>query len=352
MAPLYHELSRHSEIDIVVVHTGQHYDKDLYNVFYSQFDLPRPHYDLNVRKGDPCDRVGAIISGMASVLKKEDPDYVVVFGDVDSTFAAAVAARRGGIKLIHIEAGLRSFDLSMPEEMNRILVDRMSDMLFITEESGMKNLQAEGISEDKCHLVGNILIDAMDQFGFLKKGPMEEPFILWTIHRPSNVDEKSELQKVLDLLKVALDHCCVIWPVHPRTEKALKALETDQDWSDLRHDDRLKLLKPEGYKQFTNLLASSSVVVTDSGGVQEEACYLGVPCLTLRNNTERPSTVEAGANSLIYEKDKVLFEESLRRAIVSEGSWDIPPLWDGKTSRRTVEIILKSINTEVSNSYL
>lgn len=336
IAPIMKELARYpGRFDPVLVHTGQHYDAKLSDVFFRDLDIPAPDHFLGVGAGTPAQQAAAIMEKFDELCVAERFDRVLVVGDVTSTFACAVSAVKRGIPVDHVEAGLRSFDRTMPEEINRIITDSISDLLLVTEPSGVKNLLNEGHQQGQIKLVGNVMIDSLrthlDRATTLAKwrdfGTSPRAYALVTLHRPSNVDDLRKLQVLVSGLTAIAKQVPVIFPVHPRTRKNLSLTE---------RNGVLKICEPLGYLDFLSLMASARVVITDSGGIQEETTALGVPCLTLRANTERPITVEVGTNTLVGEQiEKV---EGLL-ADVLEGRYKkglVPDLWDGQASSRIV----------------
>jgi UDP-N-acetylglucosamine 2-epimerase (non-hydrolysing) len=263
----------------------------------------------------------------------------MVLGDVNATLYAALAAQKAGLPIAHVEAGLRSFDPNMPEEGNRIHVDKLSDLLFVSEESGVANLQKEGHSGHIFH-VGNVMIDTLEStLPYLPKMNWPEGYILWTVHRPSNVDRREDLEAMTDLLKAVLDLCPVVLPLHPRTRKALIRYGLMDDWIQMAQH-RLTLTEPMGYRDFLASMTAARAVVTDSGGVQEEAYYLKVPCITLRPNTERPSTLVGGGNMLMDKKDITQIIEALSPVQLQSRMWEVPELWDGKAADRILDTLI------------
>lgn len=345
LAAVHHALAaRSTEFKHLIVHTGQHYDPLLSDVFFEQLKIPQPNYNLGVPGGDREQVIQATADAFEKVLPEIKPDIVLVYGDVNGAVGGARAAKKLGYKVGHVEAGLRSFDESMPEEHNRIAIDQIADVLFCTEESGMKNLEKEGITREK-HLVGNVMIDTLVRMLPLSKNaslPFELPqtFIVATIHRPSNVDRLETLERVLFFLnKVGSKvgpHMSIILPVHPRTRHMI------EDSGKGLIGGNIIMIDPLGYLSFMHLLQKSLCVITDSGGIQEEATFLGKRCFTLRKNTERPSTIESGSNVLIdidkeEDRQKVLdFAKNPKNPHVK-----VPELWDGKTGERIVDILLK-----------
>jgi UDP-N-acetylglucosamine 2-epimerase (non-hydrolysing) len=318
-----------------LVHTGQHYDPNMSDVFFEQLDMPRPHVNLAVGSGTQASQTAEIMTRFERVVLEDKPDVVVVYGDVNSTLAAALVCAKLLIPVAHVEAGLRSFDRSMPEEINRVLTDQVSDVLFTPSEDGIDNLVREGIGKEKIHLVGNVMIDTLMRL--LPKTEQRNPanlperYVLLTLHRPANVDTSETLREIVTTLDDIGREVPVIFPVHPRTADRLKELGTH-----LRH---FHLLEPVPYLEFLALQRSAMAVVTDSGGVQEETTYLGVPCLTVRDNTERPVTVTIGSNMLVG-RDMLRLRRGLQN--VMNGDWktgQIPQLWDGQAGQRIAAIL-------------
>ena len=355
VAPLMAEMRRHPEIDPVLVHTGQHYDYAMSQVFFDQLNMPEPNYNLEVGSGSHHSQTGEIIKRFGELANKERPDMVLVAGDVNSTIACAMVAAKEHIPVVHVEAGLRSFDRSMPEEINRLLTDSISDLLFTTEASANVNLANEGIPKAKVHFVGNLMIDslvgALDlaRRSVLCKELSLKPggYAVLTLHRPSNVDDRTQLRKTIEAILAIAKHIPVLFPCHPRTaarisEAGISALTT---WEGGPISvDGLWKMPPASYLDFLGLVDKAAFVLTDSGGIQEETTYLGVPCLTYRDNTERPVTVSLGTNKLIGSNPTLLEREAL--AILdngmrkpANGASVRPPLWDGKTAPRIVDVL-------------
>jgi UDP-N-acetylglucosamine 2-epimerase (non-hydrolysing) len=318
-----------------LVHTGQHYDRNMSDVFFRQLEIPEPDVNLGVGSGSHAAQTAEIMRGFEPVVLEHKPDIVLVYGDVNSTVAAALVCSKLLIPVGHVEAGLRSFDRTMPEEINRIVTDRLSDVLLTPSQDGDANLEHEGVSRDKIHRVGNVMIDSLIQFlpaarkcasnGFPKR------LALVTLHRPSNVDDSKNLQRVLDSLREASERIEIVFPVHPRTRQRIKEFGLSVP--------RLHLVDPLPYVEFLALQTRAAVVITDSGGIQEETTYLGVPCLTMRENTERPVTVTLGTNVLVGEdKDRLTCE--LKNILDGKGKKGaIPPLWDGHAGDRIAEVL-------------
>lgn len=331
----------------VLVHTGQHFDKNMSEVFFEQFKLRQPNYIMDIKGQSPASQIGAIIIELEKIIQIEKPDLVIVVGDVNSTMAASISANKCGVKVAHLESGLRSFDLEMPEEINRLVTDKIADIFFVTEQSGYDHLVNEGTDKSKIHFVGNTMIDTLVAFepeiqrsDILHRLDMDsKPFVLMTMHRPSNVDSKERLEILLDII----DHICVnqflIWPIHPRTLSNLKKFDLYQ-----RFEANKKIIttEPLDYFAFQKLISAAAFIVTDSGGIQEETTFRRIPCLTLRENTERPSTVTIGSNELIsYNAEAVIAKiEEIVHGKYKQGQ--IPPLWDGKATER-IALVLKNI---------
>lgn len=358
IAPLMRVMAKHPNIKPILVHTGQHYDEKLSDVFFRQMGIPSPDINLEVGSGSHAWQTAEILKRIEPVLLEEKPNLVLVVGDVNSTIAVSLAAVKLGQRVVHVEAGLRSFDRTMPEEINRILTDALADYLFVTEEDAIHNLLKEGRPRERIHLVGNVMIDALRQFlpiaqkskigaqlGLLD-GQGFIPFAVLTLHRPSNVDSLPTLEKLLGAIDSVAEELPVIFPVHPRTQQRL----TD---SGAKHHPRLRLILPIGYLDFLCLLERARIVLTDSGGIQEETTALGVPCLTLRENTERPITITEGTNQLVgQDPAKIL---SATRQILSGDTKPgrIPKLWDGHAAERIVEILLREMaDSTLSSGHL
>ena len=331
------------DLDVQLVHTGQHFDARMADVFFEQFGLSPDHW-LGVEPGTPNTQMAHIMLGLERVVNEERPDLMLVVGDVNSTLAGAITANKLGIPLGHLESGLRSRDRGMPEEINRILTDQITDHYFITEQSGMDHLLAEGRPREAMHFVGNTMIDTLVKFeGRIQAAKVLEELglpggthVLMTIHRPATVDDPQELAKLVDLIAlVAKDHP-VVFPVHPRTTNNLKKFGLQDRLSGIKG---LILGGPMDYFAFQKLIATCAFVITDSGGIQEETTYRQVPCLTLRPNTERPCTVTLGTNELIT-FDLPALQEAIGR--IHAGTFkqgEVPPLWDGKATERVVEVL-------------
>jgi UDP-N-acetylglucosamine 2-epimerase (non-hydrolysing) len=349
VAPLHKALQQYSDsVRHLIVHTGQHYDEVMSKVFFDDLELPHPHFYLGVGSGTHAEQTSKVMLGVERVLTEQRPDLVVVVGDVNSTVAASLVSVKMGIPVAHVEAGLRSFDRTMPEEINRMLTDVISEYLFVSEPSGLHNLRREGVAENKIFYVGNVMIDSLvhyrekavrlpvlDQF---KVKPKQ--YTLVTLHRPSNVDTEEGLGKIVSIFEKLSERTSIIFPVHPRTRKMLERFGLGGQAGRIPN---LTITEPLGYLEFLCLMDKARLIVTDSGGIQEETTFLGIPCLTLRENTERPVTTEIGTNELcgldvakIVQKSYEVFDGRPKQG-------RIPELWDGLAARRIAEIIVKKI---------
>jgi UDP-N-acetylglucosamine 2-epimerase (non-hydrolysing) len=352
IAPLMAQYNQHNDIRAILVHTGQHYDQEMSNLFFSELGIPEPDINLEVGSGSHAIQTAEIMKRFEPVLIDYQPDVVVVVGDVNSTIACGLITVKLHIKLAHVEAGLRSFDRSMPEEINRILTDAISDLLFCTEQAGMDNLRAEGIRSDKIYMVGNVMIDTLLSHldrarqstiveDLLHQGYLDgNGFAVLTLHRPSNVDDPVVFSRILDALEVIQKDMPVLFPVHPRTRNQISSLGF-QARVDKLHN--LHIMNPIGYLDFLKLQADARVILTDSGGIQEEATILKVPCITLRHNTERPVTAAIGSNQVVgTDTEKII---AAYKDVVND-KWrkpQIPPLWDGHAAERIVEILQQKL---------
>jgi len=335
-APTMAAIERRNGTRQTLVHTGQHYDFNMSDVFLQQLGMPTPHINLAVGSGSHAQQTAEIMCRLESVLLDCKPELVVVYGDVNSTVAAALVCAKLLIPVAHVEAGLRSFDRTMPEEVNRLLTDQISDILLTPSSDAGENLLHEGIAKEKIRFVGNVMIDTLvrllPQASRLGSEALPEQYVLVTLHRPSNVDDSAVLNQILDSILQGCEHLAVVFPVHPRTRKRLRCFADGST--------RLHLMEPAPYLQFLALQRGAAAVVTDSGGIQEETTYLGVPCLTVRENTERPVTVTMGTNILVgRDMDRLRME--LHSIIKGDGKrGHIPPLWDGHSAERIAEILI------------
>jgi len=334
-APVMRALETWPDARQTLIHTGQHYDRNLSDIFFSELNMPAPDVNLEVGSGSHAVQTAEVMKRFEAVVLERKPDLVLVYGDVNSTVAATLVCSKLLIRVGHVEAGLRSFDRTMPEEINRIVTDQLADLLFTPAEDSDVNLQREGVPAEKIHCVGNVMIDSLIQLlpavkRFSKNG-LPQRYALVTLHRPSNVDDSANLKNILESLLEVNERLEVVFPAHPRTRQRIDRLGVNIE--------KLRFLEPLPYIEFLSLQRRAVVVITDSGGVQEETTYLGVPCLTMRNNTERPVTVDMGTNVLVG-RDRRLLNSELTRILegrAKKGS--IPPLWDGRASDRIVQVL-------------
>jgi len=344
IAPILAELAEYPHVRTTLVHTGQHYDAQMSDAFFANLEIPRPDVNLKVQSAGAVTQIADIMTRLEPVLDSARPDVVVVVGDVNSTAAAALTAVKLGRPVAHVEAGLRSFDRTMPEEVNRVLTDAVSDLLFTTEPSAGENLAREGVAAERIHFVGNVMIDTL--FRYREKA--RESTVLdrlaltpggyaaLTLHRPSNVDDEGALGMLLEAVGRVQAEIPVVFPVHPRTRRRLEALRAV-----LPPMPGLLLAEPLPYLDFIQLMAEARCVLTDSGGIQEETTALGIPCLTLRNSTERPVTVSRGTNRIVGTDPEAIYQSW--RAVAA-GTWpvgELPELWDGKAAGRIVRTLLE-----------
>jgi len=348
IAPLQELMQQYNNFNPILLHTGQHYDKRMSQIFFDELSLPKPDIYLGIGSGTHTWQTANVMLKFEEIIVREKPDLVLVVGDVNSTLACSLVATKLHIPVAHIEAGLRSFDRTMPEEINRQITDLLSDYLFTTSPEAEKNLINEGIDKDKIYYVGNVMIDTLNKFRecassvSLPSNVHFDKYALLTLHRPSNVDDKDTLNSILDALDYIQKHLPIVFPIHPRTRKMFKTFNLEKRVNQMSN---LILTEPLGYLQFIKLMMNAQLVLTDSGGIQEETTVLGVPCLTLRNNTERPITITSGTNILVGMESKAIIHQA---DIILNGDskkGQIPPLWDGKAAIRIIEIL----NTQLSN---
>jgi UDP-N-acetylglucosamine 2-epimerase (non-hydrolysing) len=374
-------------IESVLVHTGQHYDEAMSDRFFADLNIPKPNVHLGAGSGSHAVQTAEIMKRFEDVLLKEQPDLLIVVGDVNSTLACSLVAAKisfdsNGTRPIiaHVESGLRSFDRGMPEETNRILTDHLADLLFVTEESGLTNLRQEGIPDDKVHFVGNTMIDSL--LAFRHKADLSHiletlglrgndvatestngvsPYALLTLHRPSNVDQREAFLNILEGLEELAYSCPIIFPAHPRTQKRIAEFGLERFFSihnssnngsapaSINANGKICLVDPLGYLDFLCMMANAAVVVTDSGGIQEETTALGVPCVTVRENTERPITIQVGTNVLAGTSADGI-RRAARQQIKSKGTGAIPEAWDGKAAQRILDVICKELGKKQVNA--
>jgi UDP-N-acetylglucosamine 2-epimerase (non-hydrolysing) len=349
IAPVMRAFEARGNFECLLVHTGQHYDENMSRLFFDELGIPKPDVNLEVGSSSHAVQTAEIMKRFEPVVLDYKPDYVLVVGDVNSTIACGLVAVKLSVKLIHVEAGLRSFDRSMPEEINRMLTDSISDLLFVTEQSGIDNLKNEGVNSDKVHLVGNVMIDTLlanreksekseilEKYNLQKKG-----YSVITLHRPSNVDCLENFEKIISAFEVIEKDLKLVFPIHPRTRSNLKGTELGDR---IEVIENLLLLDPIGYLDFLWLTSNAAFVMTDSGGIQEETTILSVPCMTLRENTERPVTVTEGTNRLVHIDTGCIlrnYNEIKENSFMAKGR--IPQFWDGKASERIAKIIESAI---------
>jgi UDP-N-acetylglucosamine 2-epimerase (non-hydrolysing) len=337
VAPVLSALRQYPTIKQSLIHTGQHYDTNMSDVFFQQLEIPAPDVNMGVGSGSHAQQTADIMSGFEPIVLERKPDLVLVYGDVNSTVAAALVCSKLQIKVGHVEAGLRSFDRGMPEEINRLVTDQLADLLFTPSEDGDQNLAREGIRASKVYRVGNVMIDSLVRLLPVamekKRNGLPDRYVLVTLHRPANVDDDRILKTILGDLLELNSQVKVVFPVHPRTRKRIADFGIDVS--------KLNLLEPLPYIEFLSLQRGATAVVTDSGGIQEETTYLNVPCLTLRTNTERPVTVTVGTNILVGQDGATLRAELMKILEGKPKQGTVPPLWDGHAGQRIAEILNK-----------
>jgi UDP-N-acetylglucosamine 2-epimerase (non-hydrolysing) len=347
VAPLHRAFSKNPLIESKIIHTGQHFDAKMSDVFFEQLELPKPHYFLGIGGGTHTEATARTMIAFEQVLKSENPDVVLVVGDVNATLACALVAVKEHIPVVHVEAGLRSGDRKMPEEINRIVVDNISDYLFVTEQDGLDNLKKEGVSDEKVFFVGNVMIDSLAYYHQKSKtlntmqelGVKAKEFMLVTMHRPANVDTPEGLGSILEIIEKASKHLSVIFPIHPRTRNNMEKFGLSDKLKSIKN---LILTEPQGYLEFLNLMDNAKLIITDSGGIQEETTFLQVPCLTFRDSTERPVTVTLGTNQLLADLNADTVYEKLLEILAGKTKKGvIPPLWDGHTAERIADILFE-----------
>jgi UDP-N-acetylglucosamine 2-epimerase (non-hydrolysing) len=341
VAPLLWELRRRPGVEAPLVHTGQHYDERMSKLFFVELNIPRPDVDLGVGSGSHAAQTAEVLKRFEPVLLQQRPDAVLVVGDVNSTLACTLTAVKLGVPVAHVEAGLRSFDRTMPEEINRILTDAISRWLFVTERSGVDNLRREGVPDERVFLVGNVMIDTLlacrqrsESSPVLERLRLTSGrYAVLTLHRPANVDDPAVFAGLLRAVGRLQRELPIVFPVHPRTRRALEGTSPLPN---------LRLTEPLGYLDFLKLVAHARLVLTDSGGIQEETTVLGVPCLTLRNNTERPVTVEQGSNRLVGLDPQRIVAAGLEVLAAPPATGRVPELWDGRAAQRIVDVLTEA----------
>jgi UDP-N-acetylglucosamine 2-epimerase (non-hydrolysing) len=339
MAALMHEIRQRPGIDVQLVHTGQHHSPEMSDGFFRELDIPEPDLNLGVSHGTPTEQTAAIMTGMERIFLNRRPDVLIVVGDVTSTLAASLVAVKLGIRIAHVEAGLRSFDRAMPEEINRVLTDAVSDYLFVTEPSGEENLRREGVPAEKVFFAGNVMIDTLLRFREQARRSdvleclnlRERNYAVVTLHRPSNVDDGRQLTVLLRVLSELATRLPVIFPVHPRTQQRIETLGLSTPV--------VQVIPPQGYLDFLRLMSSARMVLTDSGGIQEETTILQVPCLTIRENTERPVTITQGTNRLVGTNPEKILTAAYHVLESAFPTNRIPELWDGRAAARILDVL-------------
>lgn len=345
--PVYNELNKLNYFKLRLVNTGQHYDDAMADIFFRQLKMKQPDINLEVGSGYHAEQTASIMCKLEKIYIKDRPDLIILFGDVNSTLAAALVASKLRIKIAHVEAGLRSFDRLMPEEINRVLTDQISDILFTTSLEAQKNLINEGINKKNIYFVGNTMIDTLkNNLEHFNANPANDLFnindkqyIVITLHRPSNVDDISKLNEIIQSLNKVCEMIPCIWPMHPRTRKKINSLKS-------KINEKLIIMEPLGYIEFMSLQKNARLVLTDSGGIQEESTFFGVSCLTLRDNTERPVTTLVGTNKLIGTNYKNIFHEINIAINNVNDTIKKPKYWDGKSAKRIAKIINQRINNQ------
>lgn len=346
VAPLHRALLPYADrVRHLICHTGQHYDEKMSKIFFDDLELPQPDIYLGVGSGSHAEQTARVMMAFEQVLLEHKPDLVIVVGDVNSTLACSVTAAKLHVPVAHVEAGLRSFDRDMPEEINRLVTDVLSDYLFVTEDAGLRNLRNEGIPDEKVHFVGHVMIDSLAHYrGKAAQSAVLEQFdlsargyTLVTLHRPSNVDTREHLELILGIFEELQTETRFLFPVHPRTRARIAEFGLEER---VRAIDTLTLCDPIGYLDFLKLMDNAALILTDSGGIQEESTWLQVPCITLRENTERPVTADVGTNEIVGLNAALAVEKS-RAALNGKGKrGNIPVLWDGNAAQRIVNILL------------
>lgn len=345
IAPIYRASLKCGGVDCRIVHTGQHYDREMSQAFFDELEIPVPAYHLEAGSGSHAVQTSRIMVAFEKVCQEGKPDLVMVVGDVNSTLACSIVAKKACIKVAHVEAGLRSFDLAMPEEINRMVTDAIADYFFVTEESGAANLLREGKPKSSIHFVGHVMIDNLlhqvkklegkdlAAYPVFRVKPAKNTYAFMTLHRPSNVDDRETFMGIAAALNEIAEEMPILFPVHPRTKKMMEQFH-------VRLSNNIKLISPLGFMESLFLWKDAKVVLTDSGGLQEETTALGVPCVTIRENTERPITVELGTNVLAGTTREGIIE-AFQQCFTKAKTAIVPPLWDGKASERIWRVLRK-----------
>lgn len=353
LGPLHRAFEQHPAFESFIVHTGQHYDERMSDIFFKQLELPKPDIYLKVGSGSHAAQTARIMISFEGAVMEHKPDLIVVVGDVNSAVACSLVAAKCHIPVAHVEAGLRSGDRRMPEEVNRIVTDSISNYLFVTEQSGLDNLHKAGVDEDRLFFVGNVLIDSLIQFRkkaeqrsiLYDLGVDSRGYVLMTMHRHANVDEQARLGLVIDTIKRVASQLPVVLPLHPRTRAVLQNFGLYERLHTIPH---LIITEPLGYLEFLKLMDNAAVIITDSGGIQEESTYLQVPCITLRDSTERPITIELGTNELMSLEPAKIADRVRAISVGERKPGAIPPLWDGQAAQRIVNVLEQILKSEKS----
>ena len=346
IAPILEGMKEYPKLEPLLVHTGQHYDYKMSQVFFDELEIPEPAVHLDVGSGTHAVQTAKIMMEFEKVMLEHKPDLLLVVGDVNSTMACSVVSAKLCVPIVHVEAGIRSFDRSMPEEINRILTDVISDYLLTPTEDANENLRKEGVPEEKVTLVGDIMIDTLikykDKASAAASGIMDElglekgSYVIMTLHRPSNVDVKSNFADILKALLEIQNRIKIVFPIHPRTKNRISEFGLDEKVSDMKN---LFIIEPLGYLKFMGLMINSKFVLTDSGGMQTESTVLNIPCLTMRENTERPETIREGTNTLVGNDTDLIIAESMKILEGKGKRGTYPEIWDGHTAKRIAEVI-------------
>ena len=346
IAPIYAELQSRGQ-ELILLHTGQHYDDNMSKVFFDDLGMPKPDIYMGIGSGSHAYQTGTVMIEFEKICQEKDPSMVVVVGDVNSTVACTIVCAKMGIPCAHVEAGLRSFDRDMPEEINRILTDSVADLLLTPSPDGDEHLRAEGIAEERIIRVGNVMIDSLynnlaraESSSIQDDLGLEDDYSILTLHRPSNVDDEGIFAGIISALEVIGKEIQIVFPMHPRTEKMAKQFSLYERIASI---PKIKITGPVGYLDFVALMSNSKLVLTDSGGLQEETTALGIPCITLRENTERPITVTEGTNTIVGCDPELIKSTALDALTTGGKSGRIPELWDGKTAHRIADVLINYI---------
>ena len=346
IAPIYAELQSRGQ-ELILLHTGQHYDDNMSKVFFDDLGMPKPDIYMGIGSGSHAYQTGTVMIEFEKICQEKDPSMVVVVGDVNSTVACTIVCAKMGIPCAHVEAGLRSFDRDMPEEINRILTDSVADLLLTPSPDGDEHLRAEGIAEERIIRVGNVMIDSLysnltraESSSIQDELGLEEDYSILTLHRPSNVDDEGIFAGIISALEVIGKEIQIVFPMHPRTEKMAKQFSLYERIASI---PKIKITGPVGYLDFVALMSNSKLVLTDSGGLQEETTALGIPCITLRENTERPITVTEGTNTIVGCDPELIKSTALDALTTGGKSGRIPEMWDGKTAHRIADVLINYI---------